>query len=189
MNNMKTFFAAVLAIGPLAGTANAADYIIDTKGAHASINFRVKHLGFSWLTGRFDTFSGTFSFDPKNPAASKISLEIDTASVNSNHAKRDKHIRNADFLEVDKYPKATFVSTSRKVTGERTGIVKGNLTLRGITKGNHHSGPRSGPGLSDHCCAVAAGLESGSNGRGRSACYGHHSQPPGSCQCRWLCWL
>lgn len=134
MNNMKTFFAAVLAIGLLAGTANAADYIIDTKGAHASINFRVKHLGFSWLTGRFDTFSGTFSFDPKNPAASKISLEIDTASVNSNHAKRDKHIRNADFLEVDKYPKATFVSTSMKVTGERTGIVKGNLTLRGITK-------------------------------------------------------
>ena len=132
---MKTLLATALGAFLLAaGPAGAADYVIATKGAHASINFKFKHLGFSWLAGRFDEFSGSFSFDPANPEASKISVEIVAESVNSNHAKRDKHIRSADFLETDKYPKASFVSTSMKKTGERTGVITGNLTLRGITK-------------------------------------------------------
>jgi len=127
-------FATVLALMIFGSAVQAADYVVDTKGAHASINFRVKHLGYSWLTGRFDTFSGEFSFDPAKPEAAKISIEIDTASVNSNHAKRDKHLRSADFLDVDKFPKATFLSTSAQKTGDNKGVVKGNLTLHGVTK-------------------------------------------------------
>lgn len=112
----------------------AAEYEIDTKGAHASINFRIPHLGYSWLVGRFDNFSGTFSYDEKNPGASKISVEIDTASINSNHAERDKHLRAADFLDVARFSKATFISRSVTPIGDGKAKIEGDLTLRGITK-------------------------------------------------------
>ena len=114
--------------------ARAADYAIDTKGQHASINFRIKHLGFSWLTGRFDKFSGTFSFDKAKPDASSVKVEIDTASLNSNHGERDKHLRGKDFLDVTTYPKATFESTSVKLNGDDKATIAGKLTLRGVTK-------------------------------------------------------
>lgn len=123
--------AAVLA---WPAVASAADYAIDMKGAHASINFRIQHLGFSWLTGRFDRFTGTYSYDEKAPEASKVSVEIETASVNSNHAERDKHLRNSDFLDVDKFPKATFVSKKVEPAGDGKAKIIGDLTLRGVTK-------------------------------------------------------
>jgi polyisoprenoid-binding protein YceI len=125
-----TAAAAVLLTQP----AQAADYAIDTKGQHASVNFRIKHLGFSWLTGRFDKFSGTFSFDKAKPEASAVKVEIDTASVNSNHGERDKHLRSPDFLDVAKFPKATFESTSVKLNGDDKATITGKLTLRGVTK-------------------------------------------------------
>jgi polyisoprenoid-binding protein YceI len=125
---------ALVAALMLPGAASAADYTIDSKGAHASINFRIKHLGFSWLTGRFDQFSGSFSYDDKTPEASKVSVEIDTNSLNSNHAERDKHLRSADFLDVAKFPKATFVSKSVTPAGEGKATITGDLTLRGVTK-------------------------------------------------------
>ncbi len=133
--NMKSLFAAAaLGVFATAPGAEAAEYVIDTKGAHASINFRIKHLGFSWLTGRFDKFAGTFAFDDKNPEASKVKVEIDTASVNSNHGERDKHLRSADFLETDKFPTATFESTSVKMSGDGKAEIAGKFTMRGITK-------------------------------------------------------
>ena len=118
----------------LTGPASAADYAIDTKGQHAAINFRINHLGFSWLSGRFDRFSGTFSYDEKAPEASKVSVEIETASVSSNHAERDKHLRSPDFLDVEKFPKATFVSKSVTPAGAGKAKIVGDLTLRGVTK-------------------------------------------------------
>jgi polyisoprenoid-binding protein YceI len=114
--------------------AAAADYAIDTKGQHAAITFRVNHLGFSWIMGRFDKFSGTFSFDDKAPDASKVKVEIDTASVNTNHGERDKHLRSPDFLDVEKFPKATFESTSVKPAGDGKATITGKLTLHGVTK-------------------------------------------------------
>ncbi len=114
--------------------AQAADYAIDQKGQHAAITFRIKHLGFSWLTGRFDTFSGTFSYDEKDPSKSSVKVEIDTASVNSNHAERDKHLRSDDFLDVAKFPNATFVSTSVEPAGDGKATITGDLTLHGVTK-------------------------------------------------------
>jgi polyisoprenoid-binding protein YceI len=137
LSKIKTTFVAAAAIAAssvAALPALAADYVIDTKGAHASINFKIQHLGYSWLTGRFDKFSGNFSFDEKDPAASKVMVEIDTNSVNSNHAARDKHLRSADFLEVDKFPKATFVSKKVEVNGDKKAKITGDLTLHGVTK-------------------------------------------------------
>ncbi|MDN3484046.1 YceI family protein [Pseudoalteromonas sp. APC 3224] len=115
--------------------ASAADYVIDTKGAHAFVNFKIKHLGYSWLHGRFNTFDGQFNYDAKNPNASQISVNIDTASLDSNHAERDKHLRGGDFLNVSKYPQASFKSTAIKFDqdGEEA-TVTGEFTLHGITK-------------------------------------------------------
>lgn len=112
----------------------AADYVIDTKGAHASIKFRVQHLGYSWLYGRFNKFSGKFSYDEAAPEKASIEINIKTASVDSNHAERDKHLRGKDFLDVSKYPEATFISTSYIPGKDGKGVLKGTLTLHGITK-------------------------------------------------------
>ena len=112
----------------------AAEYLIDTKGAHASINFKIKHLGYSWLIGRFNHFSGHFTYDEKDPSATQVRVEIDTASVDSNHADRDKHLRSDDFLDVKSYPKAIFVSTSFQELGKDKAVLKGELTLNGVTR-------------------------------------------------------
>ena len=115
--------------------ALADNYTIDTKGAHASINFAIKHLGYSVLTGRFDTFSGDFSYDPAKLEASSINVTIDTSSVNSNHAERDKHLRSKDFLNVEKSPKATFVSKKVVVGTDKNNFdLVGDFTLNGVTK-------------------------------------------------------
>ncbi len=112
----------------------AADYVIDTKGAHASINFKTSHMGFSVLTGRFNKFSGDFSYDKDNVSASKITVTIDTSSFDSNHAKRDKHVRSDDFLDVSKYAQATFVSTNVEDKGNGKLAITGNFTMHGVTK-------------------------------------------------------
>jgi len=113
---------------------HASEYALDTKGAHAFIQFKIKHLGYSWLLGRFNKFDGNFSYDEKAPSKSKVSIIIDMNSVDSNHAERDKHLRGDKFLAVNKYPKATFTSTSFAETGNGKAILKGDLTLHGVTK-------------------------------------------------------
>ncbi len=134
---MRTHTAHALALAAalaLPALAPAADYAIDTKGAHAFIQFRIQHLGYSWLYGRFNTFDGTFSYDAKDPAASKVDVTIDTASIDSNHAERDKHLRSDDFLDVEKYPQARFVSTGFTDKGDGTATLSGDFTLHGVTK-------------------------------------------------------
>lgn len=117
-----------------ASSAFAADYKFDIEGQHAFINFKVSHLGMSWMYGSFKDFDGSFSYDAAKPEASKVNVVIKTNSVDTNHADRDKHIRGADFLNVSKYPEARFASTSVKSTGETTMDITGDLTLNGVTK-------------------------------------------------------
>ena len=114
--------------------ANAADYVIDTKGAHAFIQFKIAHLGYSWLYGRFNTFSGNFTYDEKSPEKSTVNVEIDVASVDSNHAERDKHLRTDDFLNVKKHPKSTFKSKSYTENADGTATLVGDFSLNGVTK-------------------------------------------------------
>ncbi|TLX53511.1 YceI family protein [Stutzerimonas nosocomialis] len=130
----KTLAALALGSALFAGQAMAADYAIDKKGQHAFINFKISHLGYSWLYGTFRDFDGSFSFDADKPEESKVNVTIQTASVDSNHAERDKHLRSDDFLSVGKHPTATFESTQVKSTGEGTADITGNLTLNGVTK-------------------------------------------------------
>jgi len=127
---IPVLFSALVAAAPL----QAEEYVIDTKGAHAFIQFRIKHLGYSWLYGRFNDFSGQFSYYEKNPSAAKVKVEIDPASIDSNHAERDKHLRGEEFLHVEKYPQAGFVSTAYEEQADGKAVLKGDLTLRGVTK-------------------------------------------------------
>mgnify|MGYP000053006990 CR=1 FL=1 len=129
----KILLASALLAASALTPALAADYVIDTKGAHASINFEASHLGYSVLAGRFNTFSGNFSYDKANIAASKISVTIDTSSFYSNHAKRDKHVRSDDFLDVSKYAQATFVSNKVVDKGDGKLAITGDFTMHGVT--------------------------------------------------------
>ena len=134
---MNTLLKTSVALGSLVLASSplyAADYVIDTKGAHAAIEFRIQHLGYSWLNGRFNTFEGQFSYDAEQPNNSSATVEIDTASIDSNHAERDKHLRSGDFLDVSEYPKAKFVSTNYNDNGDGTASMTGDLTLHGVTK-------------------------------------------------------
>ena len=127
---------AALAIGSAVLSANvmAADYVVDKEGQHAFVDFKISHLGYSYITGTFKDIDGKFSFDAAKPEDSKIEFNVNTASVFTNHAERDKHIASADFLNASKFGKATFVSTSVKSTGANTADVTGDLTLLGVTK-------------------------------------------------------
>ena len=137
IKSTKKYFVAIAmsTVGIFSVPVLADNYTIDTKGAHASINFSIKHLGYSVLTGRFNTFEGEFSYDPAKPETSTINVTIDTNSVDSNHAERDKHLRSKDFLNVEKFPQSTFVSKKIVVgANKETFNVIGDFTLNGVTK-------------------------------------------------------
>lgn len=129
-----TLLASSLFAAIAPSTALAADYKVDVKGAHAFVQFKIKHLGYSWLLGRFNTFDGDFSYDDKSPNNAKINIEIDAKSIDSNHAERDKHLKGEDFLNVSSFPKATFVSNNIKFSDDENAIVTGEFTLKGVTK-------------------------------------------------------
>lgn len=130
--NKRFLLVLCLLFAPL---LQAAEYKIDTEGAHAFIQFRIKHLGYSWLYGRFDKFDGAFQYDAKKPEASSVNVTIDMSSLDSNHAERDKHLRDERFFDVAKFPKATFVSKSFTPSADgKKAILVGVLTLKGISK-------------------------------------------------------
>lgn len=125
---------AVAALALLSLTATAAraeSYRIDPT--HSFIQFSISHLGYSLLQGRFNHIDGEFDYVKGDPKKSRIRVRVETASVDSNHAKRDKHLRAPDFLDVGRFPQATFVSESFTESGKK-GVLKGNLTLHGVSK-------------------------------------------------------
>ena len=125
-----------LAAGTLllsAGSALAENYQFDKQGQHGFIEFRIQHLGYSWLYGSFKDFDGNFTYDAKDPAKDKVEVTIKTGSIDTNHAERDKHLRSPDFLNAAKFPEAKFVSTALKKEGDKY-LVTGDFTLNGVTK-------------------------------------------------------
>lgn len=134
--NKRLLLSLTLGLGFAASSIAAAaeHYVIDTKGMHAFITFRIKHLGFSWLEGRFNRFSGDFDYDEANPANNRVKVEIDVASIDTNNALRDKHLRDDRFFDVERFPKASFVSTGWQDHGQGSATLTGHFTLRGITK-------------------------------------------------------
>jgi polyisoprenoid-binding protein YceI len=143
---MKTLILAAVAAAGLSFGIHAADYKIDTENAHAFIHFKISHLGFSWLHGRFNTFEGQFSYDADKLTDSEVNIVIDTSSIDSNHAERDKHLRSADFLNVSEHPQATFKSTRVVADDDGSFNLHGDLTLNGITRGIVISARKIGEG-------------------------------------------
>lgn len=134
---MKTMlFAAALfattAMGAVSAGAAPVAYKLDP--AHTAVVFVVDHLGFSNAIGRFNTVAGDVAFDKDAVQNNSVTVVIDTASVDTNHAKRDEHLKSPDFFNVKEFPKLTFKSTKVEKTGDKTGKLHGELTLLGVTK-------------------------------------------------------
>lgn len=124
--------AAVSAALTLATPAPAAEYALDT--GHSHVLFKVKHLAISTVTGQFNTFSGSFQFDPSTMVLASVTADIDAGSIDTNVPDRDKHLRSADFFDVEKHPRITFASTAPASIKNGKGQLQGNLTLHGVTK-------------------------------------------------------
>jgi polyisoprenoid-binding protein YceI len=131
----KTFFAAALttlfAALSAPRPASAADYDIDP--VHSGVNFKIAHMGISWVYGRFDSFSGGFTLDPSNPAASSFAMSIKVDSVDTNNKKRDEHLASPDFFNVKQFPGMDFKSTAVKAVDEGFQVT-GDFTMHGMTK-------------------------------------------------------
>lgn len=132
--NIKTQLKTTLLALTLGTSAMAADYKIDIAGMHASVLFKISHLGTSWLRGGFDKFDGHFSYDAKNPNDATITMTVDTTSVNTNHAERETHIQADGLLNTGNFPKATFTSNKFNWKDKVNGTVTGILKLHGIEK-------------------------------------------------------
>lgn len=131
---LKPVYGLLLAGALMSAPALAADYVIDTQGAHASINFRIDHLGVSYVVGRFNEFEGRFHYDADNLDATSVEVTVNVASIDSNHAERDRHLRSSDYLDVSRFAQANFVSTAYTDLGEGKGTLDGELTLYGQTQ-------------------------------------------------------
>lgn len=124
---LTTALAAFVSTGALAD-----NYTLDPS--HTNIVWKANHFGFSNPSGKFAEVSGTLKLDEKNPEASKVDVTVKTASILTGIEKFDDHLKTPDFLNVLKYPEATFKSFKVEKTGEDTAKIHGDLTLLGITK-------------------------------------------------------
>lgn len=144
---MRRILLAAAAVLVLGVCAQAAMYKIDPS--HSQVMFKVKHLGISTVTGQFEKFEGAIGFDPKNVGASTAEAVIDVASINTKIAKRDEHLRSADFFYADTFPTMTFKSgrvgledeDEDDVAADKDAdanpsefIVSGDLNLHGVTR-------------------------------------------------------
>lgn len=101
---------------------------------HSEIQFKVKHLVISTVTGSFTSFEGTLDTDDENFEGSSITFSAETSSVSTNNADRDGHLKSGDFFDAEKYPKLSFASTSFTKIGDDEYELKGNLTIKDVTK-------------------------------------------------------
>lgn len=101
---------------------------------HSEINFKVKHLLVSTVTGHFSKFDASIETNKEDFSDAKISFESDINSVNTKNEQRDAHLKSADFFDAEKNPKMSFVSKSVKKISDHEMHVTGNLTIRGVTK-------------------------------------------------------
>jgi polyisoprenoid-binding protein YceI len=133
--------AAVVGLAVAAGVAGwalaaggADSYVLDP--AHTSATFRIEHLGISWVSGRFDDISGKCAIDKADPTQSTFEVTIKPASIDTNQAQRNEHLRSKDFFDVKQFPDMTFKSTSVKKAADADAVyeVTGDFTMHGVTK-------------------------------------------------------
>jgi polyisoprenoid-binding protein YceI len=127
----KTAVAIAIVIA-LPVLAHADTWQIDP--AHTNVEFSVRHMMISNVKGQFQKTSGTITINSNDPTSAKIDATIDAASINTRVDKRDAHLKSPAFLDVDKYPTITFISTKVEAAGPGKWKVTGDLTLHGVTK-------------------------------------------------------
>ncbi len=130
----RSLFAAALALALTtpATAVFAAPEMLNIDGGHSRVGFSVRHF-FTPLRGEFKNVTGTIALEQANLNASKVNVEIETASINTNHERRDAHLRGVDFFDAEKNPKITFVSKTIDIKDNK-GTMTGDLTMHGITK-------------------------------------------------------
>ena len=116
---------------PALAVADPIVYKVDSD--HSGVSFTIRHF-VSNVPGRFKDFDGVIKYDPQNPAASSVNFTIQSASIDTDNADRDNHLKGADFFDVQKFPTLTFSSTSVKAVDADTLEVTGELTMKGVTK-------------------------------------------------------
>ena len=126
-------FAAILAAVAGAVSTSFATQPYKMDPAHSTIGFKV-HQYLTTVAGKFTRFSGTVDVDPDHPEKSSVAAKIDVPSIDTGIAKRDTHLRSAEFFNVAKFPGITFKSRSVKRTGANTGDITGDFTMHGVTK-------------------------------------------------------
>jgi polyisoprenoid-binding protein YceI len=127
-----TRFPFTLAAMALAAPGLAATWTIDP--AHSHVQFSVRHMMVSNVRGGFRTLSGSVQGDETTPAEAAVEVSIDAASIDTRDAKRDEHLRGADFLDVATHPTITFKSKRVEPAGAGKFKVTGDLTLHGVTR-------------------------------------------------------
>lgn len=129
---MNKALIALALTSTLSASALAADnYNIDAR--HTFPSFEINHLGFSTQRGRFNTTSGKITLDTAAKSGS-VSVTIDATSISTGLADLEKHLKNEDFFDVEKYPTITFTSNDLKFDGDKLVGANGNFTLHGVTK-------------------------------------------------------
>jgi polyisoprenoid-binding protein YceI len=113
-------------------TSLTGDYDLDP--AHSRIGFAAKHAMVTTVRGSFKSFTGEVHLDAEHPENSTAKLEIDAASLDTGNEGRDAHVRNSDFLDVEKFPKITFVSTGAEKKSDDDFVLHGDLTVKDATK-------------------------------------------------------
>ena len=127
-----TVLFSILFLAAAASASAAETYQFDP--VHSSLVFKVKHLGVAYVYGRFNDLNGTLTIDENNPKNSSVQASVRAANVDTNHDKRDNHLRSPDFFNAEEHAMVSFQSTSFERTGSDTYTVKGNLTLLGVTR-------------------------------------------------------
>jgi polyisoprenoid-binding protein YceI len=102
--------------------------------SHSHAGFSVRHLMISNVRGEFRQLSGTLQYDAANVEKSVVSVTIQAASIDTREPNRDAHLKSADFFETEKYPELTFNSTAWQHKNDDELLIKGNLTMHGVTR-------------------------------------------------------
>ena len=105
----------------------------DIDASHSDLSFTVRHMGVSNVRGVFSDVTGTITTG-ETPEASRVSARVKVASVNTNDEKRDEHLRTSDFFDAENHPEFTFESTEVVLKDEESGVIRGDLTMRGVTR-------------------------------------------------------
>jgi polyisoprenoid-binding protein YceI len=108
--------------------------VYDIDATHSSAHFSVRHLMISNVKGEFTKVTGTVTWDPDNPSASKVEATIDVSSLHTRDEQRDGHLKSAEFFDLAQYPDIKFVSKSVQPDGHDEYLVKGDMTIHGVTK-------------------------------------------------------